>query len=152
MSKDTILVTTDLSKCSLHAVAPAIDMARRLGKSLTFLTVVEPYAPIAMGPDAGIGTALEAIETLQEEEVAHARSELEKLRGELDDDLETRQVVVVERHPAKAILHQLERLEPGLVIMATHGRTGLAHMLLGSTVERVLRHSKVPVLTIPTRE
>lgn len=50
--------------------------------------------------------------------------------------------------PYATILAAIEEGNYDLVVMGTHGRTGLAHFLLGSVTERVLRHSKVPVLTV----
>jgi nucleotide-binding universal stress UspA family protein len=51
--------------------------------------------------------------------------------------------------PASALLAELKKGEHDLVILSTHGRTGLAHLLLGSIAEKLLRMSPVPVLTVP---
>ena len=51
--------------------------------------------------------------------------------------------------PASVILKELEQQKYDLVVIGTHGRGGLAHLLLGSVAEKLVRHSKVPVLTVP---
>ncbi len=146
-----IVLTTDLSDCSLRALEPAVEVARKLCQKLTILSIVEPYTPITLGEDAGSGTALEAIETLQREELDHVGAEIQKIRAGLPADLETEQLVVVSRHPVQEIVRQVDALDVNLLVMATHGRTGIAHAIMGSTTEHVLRQSRVPVLIIPTR-
>jgi len=51
--------------------------------------------------------------------------------------------------PASALLHELKREKRDMVVVGTHGRTGLAHVLLGSVAEKLVRLSAVPVLTVP---
>lgn len=57
-------------------------------------------------------------------------------------------VVIVEGIPADEIVEQAKRLSANLIIIGTHGRKGLKHLLLGSVAERVLRSSPVPVMTL----
>jgi nucleotide-binding universal stress UspA family protein len=57
-------------------------------------------------------------------------------------------VQVTAGHPADAIVRTAEELDVDLIIMATHGRTGVAHMVLGSVAEKVVRHAPCPVLTV----
>jgi len=59
---------------------------------------------------------------------------------------------LLEGIPYKEVVRMTEELDADLVVMGTHGRTGLKHLLLGSVAERVVRSSKVPVITVPSGE
>ena len=80
---------------------------------------------------------------------ADARLRLDQLRGslELPDHVE-RKSSVSKGHPSTDICQYAATHACDLIIMATHGRTGLAHMMLGSTAEQVVRHAPCPVLTL----
>jgi nucleotide-binding universal stress UspA family protein len=58
-------------------------------------------------------------------------------------------VHLVQAEPAKAITETAAREKFDLIVMGTHGRSGLAHLALGSVAERVVRHAPCPVLTVP---
>jgi nucleotide-binding universal stress UspA family protein len=60
--------------------------------------------------------------------------------------------VTVDGTPATQILRYTEEADIDLIIMGTHGRTGLAHIVMGSVAEHVLRHAARPVLTVPSRD
>jgi nucleotide-binding universal stress UspA family protein len=84
---------------------------------------------------------------LTDQIAAAARSSLEKLaaeQGGLRSELRC-------GDPAAEILRAIDELKPELVVMGTHGRRGLARLLLGSVAEKVVRSSPVPVLTVPAR-
>ena len=79
----------------------------------------------------------------------------ERLRAETDEmmsDLATRypdaRTLIREGSPRPVILEVAEQEDVDLIVMGTHGRTGLAHVLFGSVAEHVVRHSRVPVLTV----
>ncbi len=140
-----ILVPVDLSAYSERALEYAIALAGRLGASLHLLHVVED--PMATGVWGG--------ETVI--------PDLPELRQELVDDAERRLVAYREaaervRVPvvttvrlglaAITIVEHAKSLGVDLIVIGTHGRTGLAHLLMGSVAERVLRHAPCPVLTV----
>jgi len=56
-----------------------------------------------------------------------------------------------EGHPTKDILKTAEIWEADLIVMGTHGRTGLLHLLVGSVAEYIVRHSKIPVMVVPSK-
>ena len=64
----------------------------------------------------------------------------------------TREVQVAAGHPAETIVRMARELAVDLIIMATHGRTGVSHLLLGSVAEHVVRHAPCPVLTVRQQE
>jgi len=139
LSVKHILVPIDFSDHSLHALAFAEKLARQNGGTLTLLTVVEPLpgwedVPLAIAPD---------------KLCKEAEARLQKLisqRG-LDPQL-IGGVLVRVGTPWNEITGTARDLNRDLIVIATHGYTGLKHVLLGSTAERVVRHATCPVLVV----
>jgi nucleotide-binding universal stress UspA family protein len=140
-----ILVPVDLSKHSLKALDYAVELARPLGAELHVLFVVEPiYYAV---PDLA-GAAAGAVGGLIEEQKQAARAQLEKLRARYAKKRVVLRPLLQTGTPYQAIVAAAKALRADLVVMGTHGRTGLAHALLGSVAERVVRHCASPVLTL----
>jgi nucleotide-binding universal stress UspA family protein len=76
------------------------------------------------------------------------RHELEKIAGQNGNGAKHK-VEVKHGHAVDEILREIETYKPDLVVMATHGRTGIKHLVLGSVTEKIVRLSPVPVLTLP---
>jgi nucleotide-binding universal stress UspA family protein len=147
--KRCILLTTDMSAESMRAFAPVADMALRLGARVTLLRVVHdqvhPVAPPAKAPmTTSVPLAMEPTAA-----AAAARERLLELRGRFPDDLEIDVDTVLGNDVASAILDYARRHGVDLITMATHGRSGLRRLVIGSIAEAVLRHSTVPVLLYP---
>jgi universal stress protein A len=83
-----------------------------------------------------------------ERKEAEARSALDKLARRSFAKLKTQRLVVT-GNPAEAILNDARKYGVGTIVMATHGRRGLKHLLLGSVAERVVREAHCPVITVP---
>lgn len=83
------------------------------------------------------------------------RDVMEETRNELDRMAATNgegvryKIEVKHGHVVDEILREIEAYQPDVVVMATHGRTGVRHMILGSVTEKIVRFSAVPVLTLP---
>ncbi|HSL81584.1 MAG TPA: universal stress protein, partial [Thermoanaerobaculia bacterium] len=77
---------------------------------------------------------------------------LDELAGPLREPEHEVEVECVQGIPAEVIVRRAEELGADLIAMGTHGRSGLAHLLLGSTAERVVQHAKCPVLTVRRAE
>lgn len=127
-----ILVPVDFSDCSRGLVDRADELARRLGSSLRLLHVTQP--PSGSVPDA--------------------QQRLDTESDALLRDLARRTTVptqVETRHgaPGPAILEAIDDAE--MVVVGTHGRTGVRRLLLGSVSEHVIRRADVPVLTLRTQ-
>jgi nucleotide-binding universal stress UspA family protein len=138
-----ILVPIDFSDCSLRALDLAITIAQPFGARLTLLHVVEPA--VYQQNYLGIAPPLEeSTQTL----VEAGRERLAALsRKRVGHRLRTESLVRV-GHAHSEIPDTASALSADLIVMGTHGYTGLRHALLGSTTERVVRHAVCPVLTV----
>ena len=137
MQVQRILVPVDFSPCSREALESAADLAERLGAQVDLLHVW-----------AGVyHHSLEA-----EPLMMFAHSELAKEMEGLLESLELRGIDARGRlevgSPREAIVRAARDGKYDLIIMGTHGRTGLVHMFLGSVAESVFRRAPCPVLTI----
>jgi nucleotide-binding universal stress UspA family protein len=139
-----VLVPVDLSEASLHAVRLAVNMARASGATLTLLHVgVVPVSPIAETWTPSVSAPL--VE-LKDPMVLEARLALERIRREeVPTDIDAR-LVVREGFVPEEIVAEAKHGGHDLVVMGTHGHTGLERVLLGSVAERVIRSCPIPVL------
>ncbi len=136
----TILVAVDFGPCSPALVHDAVELATDLGARLVLMHAVEPPSGAAgVRFDAGHG-----VEPAWEALVHEAGARLARVDTE---GVETTRVAWPGR-PVQAILQAAEECGADLVMLGTHGRQGLAHLVLGSVAERVVRTSPVPVLTV----
>ena len=138
-----ILCPVDFSAPSREALAAAGSLARQFGASLTMLHVVQlPVYPIPNG--LVVDTSY-----VSDDLLAQARKELEQWRRDLDPRGELAiEVETVTGAPFVEIVRRARDGKFDLVVMSTHGRTGLRHMLMGSVAERVVRKAPCPVLTL----
>lgn len=140
-----ILVPTDGSELSSEAVNSAIALAKTLGAQMTFLFVQPDYPSPIVGEGAII--APESREEFIRETQEQARAILEDARELAQASGVSAQVhSVVGDSPYTVIVATAESCECDLVFMASHGRKGLANLLLGSETQKVLTHCKIPVL------
>jgi nucleotide-binding universal stress UspA family protein len=144
-----ILIPIDFSEMSLQALDYAVELGKPFGAELVAVHVVEPiyYATPAdvYGPSANLGMLLDEQQRVAAEQLAELEDRLMK-RG---DKIET---VLDSGVPYQKIVEAAEQRKADLIIMATHGRTGLSHLLLGSVAERVVRSAACPVLTVRGHE
>ena len=133
-----LLPTTDFSPNSTVAVRPALSIARRFGTRIILVHAIEE-------PQGEPGpTAKDAFRGL----VEMAREQLEELgRREIADAVPWTLDVVTGRAYV-AITEAAARHDADLIVVATHGRTGLLHLLMGSVAERIVRTAACPVLTV----
>lgn len=146
-----ILAPTDFSDTSKRAVEYAAGLARRFGAELVLLHVVE--LPAGMSPSMlmrGRSDArLEPVGEYLTDTSYEALRELQSTLPPTDAEI----ALQVEIGDADRVIPQVaEQLPADLIVLGTHGRTGLRHLLLGSVAERVVRLSRVPVLTIRAEE
>ncbi len=145
MKIDHILLPTDLSEESQRSFVYAADLAREKGAKITLLNVVENLAVAPHG--APLAPPLNDPEAPALAEAA--RGALAKRRLELPADLEVTCDAVLGTDLGTTVAEYASEHGCNLIVMSTHGRTGLRRFVMGSTAEIVLRHAEVPVLTIP---
>lgn len=135
-----ILVPTDFSERSLDALAYAQNIAELTGARLALISVFQP----AMLPVPLTTLALE-----NDQALAATRTKLKELaatHGIRPEMLE--RTVVSQGAPWDEIVRAARTLKCDLIVIATHGHTGVTHAILGSTAERVIRHAHCPVLVV----
>jgi universal stress protein A len=141
-----LLVPHDFAEPSHAAFALAERIARLSGARLHLLHVVEAPALHALTPAGPLDLALPDVVVTGA--LIEAETMLRKLAEESRADV---RVHVVEGAPTEIICEMAERLPADLIVMGTHGRDGLAHLLLGSVAERTLRRAACPVLAVRAR-
>ena len=140
-----ILVPTDGSKLSDRAIKEAVRLAAALGAKVTLLHA----APLQIWPmyaESAVVMATYSAKGLREETRARAGELLAKAARRAGGAVGTEMVLT--DLPYDAIVKTAARLKCDLIVMASHGRRGVAGLLLGSETHRVLTHSKVPVLVV----
>lgn len=140
-----ILAPLDFSKSSEKALTYACVMAARFQALLILLHVVE---------FSFVGSEFGAVELSQIEADMreNARKQLEALiQKVVDTELDTK-IIIASGRPSVEIIETASDEAAELIIIATHGHSSLAHVILGSTVERVVRHAPCPVLVVRENE
>ena len=139
-----ILVPTDGSDITAKAVQTAITLAREQGASLSTISVKEPFPY----------SAISEMQPVPPQEFYDAQERIAAARVKDGTDAAGAAGVacnghtVEALHPWEAILDHAKAQQCDLVVMASHGRRGVAALLLGSETSRVLTHSEIPVLVV----
>ena len=139
---EKILIATDGSEHSERAARLGIELARLSGSKVTAIYVAD-ISRMAHLPDDML---LFSIRELLIKEGNEAVEFVEKLAGEAGVPCEK---LVMEGIPGEELLSYASKANIDLIVMGNVGRTGLDKFLLGSVAEKVVRNSKVPVLTVP---
>ena len=141
-----ILVPVDFSECSEKAFSWALEMAEKWKATVTVLHVVPtpPYSPVVMGSYFD-PSAFESNLLAEAEDNAHALIDRHAKRSVPTG------IKVCVGEPFHDICRIAEEDQFDLIVMGSHGRTGLPHIVLGSVAERVVRHAPCPVLVVGKR-
>ena len=138
-----ILVPTDFSECAEEAATAAVDLAERFGAAVTLLHAHMP--PVASVADGGAFIpGPDALAQLAED----ARKSLEALKARLARHGVSIDSVSTYGPNSDTIVRYAREGGYDLIVMGTHGRTGLKHLVLGSVAERVVRTAACPVMTV----
>jgi nucleotide-binding universal stress UspA family protein len=141
-----ILVATDGSKLSAKAVKTAVRLAKTLGAKLTAAYVISPYVP----PMYSEAVAYAPPITLQKYRQLAGREAKKALAGaEIEAQtagISCSTVSTTNEQPWLGIVRTAQSRKCDVIVMASHGRRGLSGLLLGSETNKVLTHSKIPVL------
>jgi len=134
-----VLVPTDGSTASEDAIEHAIDLAAKYGATLHALYVV----------DAGTYSSLEAAADVVADELrAEGTEAVEAIAAQAEDAGVTAETAIETGIVHRSIVDYVDNEDIDLVVMGTHGRTGVGRFLLGSVAEKVIRTADAPVMTV----
>ena len=145
MEVKTILVPTDFSETANKALSTATSLAKQFGARVVILHAYHAEIPMVVTMDAPYALPPGFYEELS----AEAQRRVDKLAKEVKerDGVEVEGMAVAQP-AASAIVDQAESMSADMIVMGTHGHTGIKHLLLGSVAERVVRTATCPVLTV----
>ncbi len=137
---EKIMIATDGSKQVRKAIEAGIELAKLTGAKLYAVYIIVPagYSPRDFGWEESLREFLEG-------EAKKAITSVEDAGRTAGVEVEP---VILEGHPADKILEFAEQEGVNLIVMGTLGRSGLDRFLLGSVAEKVVRHSKIPVMVV----
>jgi nucleotide-binding universal stress UspA family protein len=139
-----ILIATDGSPASVHAAALAVDLARIHASKLMAIYVVDPYPYMLMGEANPYG--FQAYMTAAQTHAAEAHAAVAALCSQGGAPVEL-QVRLIENVAAPTgIIECAQEVGADLIVIGSHGRSGIMRLMLGSVASRVVAESKVPVL------
>ena len=145
--KNKVLIAVDISESTAEVIQKGIDFASKMNASVVIASIIPIYVDYLQSQMALVPTQWDDIYTAQKE---YALKELQKIKADynyLDITL------YVEVGNAKYdIVDKAEKDEATYIVVGTHGRTGLSHIVIGSTAEYIVRHSLVPVLVVPIKK
>ena len=139
----SILVPIDFSVHSKNALKYAVPLAEKFRASLHLVYVVEPTIYPA---DLGFGQVV--LPGVEEELREKGGEELQALMEKEIGNRVKSSCTVRTGNPHQEILREAEELGVAMIVVATHGHSGVEHMLFGSTADRVVRNARCPVLTV----
>jgi nucleotide-binding universal stress UspA family protein len=139
-----VVVPTDFSEDADRALAAAHRLLARLERSLTMVLVHAYHLPIEYTAYGPIPTSVNYLQDVG----AEAQDRLNEIAGRFRGEGMEVETVCREGYAPDVIVAEAEARGADLVAMGTHGRSGLAHLLLGSTAERVVQRAPCPVMTI----
>ena len=139
-----ILVPVDGSSTAQLAVEKAIGLAKAFGSGVTAIFVIDPYPFTGVGTDFAYGQSeyLSAATAEANAAIKAAKEALEKAAVSVTTS-------VIESHTAwRGVVEAAQSMQADLIVMGSHGRSGLEKLVLGSVTQAVLSHTKLPVLVV----
>ena len=137
-----ILVPVDLSAASDAVMQSAIEMGQALQAALHIIHVHKIHAGNL------VEGGMEDAGALTTQEIAKLKKTLDEFISKYAKEGITMTTAVYSGDPYVEILQAADTTSADMIIMGTHGRTGVAHLVIGSVAENVLRHARVPVMAI----
>lgn len=140
---DRILVPTDGSEFTKTAIRTAMELAKYTGGKVTALYVVDQ----TLFMNVPVDSAIASVYTVLKKEGQDAVDLVRNIGNEFNVDVE---VKVVDGAPVRAILEESGNHD--VIVMGTLGRTGMSKLPMGSVAEKIVRHSKIPVMVVRSPE
>jgi len=138
-----LLIASDGSELAGKAVTSGLALAKQLGAQVVVVTATEPWSAMTNGEGFAFNFPIEEYEKATAD---HAEQVLAKVRADAQAMAIECETVHVRDFPAEAILATAKDKNCDLIVMASHGRRGVARLLLGSQASRVVTLSTIPVL------
>ena len=142
MKYKKILIAVDSSPHAMHAAKMGFALAHQLKAAIGLLFVVDRNREVI---NADLGITPEQSETVLLKQAEGTVEQLIKMYDGVEKVLR----FTPEGFPKKEIINTAKEWEADLIVMGTHGRTGLAHLMMGSVAEYVIKHSTIPVMIVP---
>ena len=142
----SILLATDGSAASDHAASVAVGLARTHGATLTALYAVDPYPYVGLGEVNPMG--FQAYMSAAQEHAATAHSRIAALCADGGAAVQLEVKLVEDVSAASGIVQAAQAEGSDLIVVGSHGRTGIARLMLGSVAAKVVAESPVPVLVV----
>ena len=143
-----ILVPIDFSPDSLNALAYATELGAAFDADLLLLYVIEP---IYYATPADIYAVNTNVATLLDEQRQAAEEQFAHIVAKQGSQARRMRTLIKSGTPSEVIVECAASERTDLIVLATHGRTGLAHLFLGSVAEKVVRTAVCPVLTVRSK-
>lgn len=145
MPLERIIATTDFTEISHRTVEVC---ARLAAKSSATVTLLHAYDPIPLGPAVSYPATIWTGDDFAKQMQAEAEGLLEGIRRERLADAKVEVAAIAAQNTSHGICDYAEKNGADLVVVGTHGRTGVAHLMMGSVAERVVRHAPCSVLAV----
>lgn len=145
--KKHIIIAVDLSEANAAILKEAFSFANHMQAKVSLVSIISMYVDYLHSDMSLMPTQWEEIYEAQQK---HTEKELSKIKAsnhQLEIDIYT-----AIGNPKYDIITYAEETKADYIVMGTHGRTGLSHLMLGSTAEYIVRHSSIPVLIIPQKK
>ena len=142
----SIVVATDGSRHSTAASAEAIGLARRNGSELTVIAVV----PAELATPTDIDFTMNQRELIAEREMQNAEQNARAVKEAAQKEQVPVKAFVMTGKPAEAVIQTAQERRADLIVLGSHGRTGVERLLMGSVAERVIVLASCPVLVVKT--
>lgn len=143
----TILFAVDFSQSSEYAFQYALSLAKKFGSRLLIIHVINEPVDLR-----GFYVPHISFEKLEQEIEEGAKKMMEKFCRQQIANFSNYETYIVPGIPYDEIIKKAQEQSADLILMGTHGRTGLDHVLFGSTAEKVVRKSPIPVMTVRSSE
>jgi nucleotide-binding universal stress UspA family protein len=143
MSYQKILIAVDSSAYSMNAAKKGFELAHQLNATIGLIYVIDRNKESV---NVEVGITPEQSQTVLLQQAEENISQLIKMY----DGVEEVMRFTPEGFPKKEIINTAKEWGADLIVMGTHGRTGLTHLLVGSVAEYVIKHAGVPVMVVPS--
>ncbi len=138
-----ILLPTDFSDCAKHAMKYALDFAVERKAKLYILHVIQE-----LSIPAGTEEVMYPVAQIYEDMEREAKKNIHRLVPKRFKEKVRVENIIIRGTPYLEIIKAAKKYDIDLITIATHGRTGISHVLLGSTAEKVVRKAPCPVLCV----